>query len=586
MKEKTERLLPWLIITVIFIHPFFSGKIQPETNFYFALILLFIFLIFLHSKEAISVPNKGAIFLVLILFLILFVSTAFSIYPNNSLRESFSYLSYLLIFILIIFSLTKNDTEKVLFAIIASSGIIALYGIYQYFIGFELTLQYVQKNPEKIRSLNYVLATLKEKRVFSTTFSPDMLAGYLIMIIPAAFAALVSVISDREIIKNEELKRRVAIYLLSTLLIFFALILTRSIGAWLSLIIILMPFSYFMIKNIQDKRLRKIFLVGMAFLISLSLIFLSFVIIKRSKDRNLPNYFPLSVKQRTENWDSSVNIIKDFPVTGVGIGNFGIIYPKYKLPDANETKYAHNNYLQLAAEAGLLGLLILLWIIFELYKISYKYLKQNRDYISLGLLASASAFLIHSLIDFDFFIPEVAFHWWVITGLLTVRTGVIPKAVRFSKLVKIFLLFLVLISSFFAGKFILSDSLFEIGIEKQSENKDAAEVDNYLRKAIKLDPKNDLYYTAMSKNLERQLYENQKRTELIPEIIGYYKKAIALNPYYSYHHRDLGLFYMRLGLPQMASEEFKKAIEMYPTNQVYPVLLQDATKAKEGMPSK
>ncbi|MBI5404057.1 MAG: O-antigen ligase family protein [Ignavibacteriae bacterium] len=572
-KRKIEGLLPYLITAVIFVYPFFSGKINQESNFYFALILFFIFLLFLYTKEAIQIFNNRLISFIGLFFLISLFSIAFSVYSNNSLREAFSYLSYLLIFILIIFSFSKKDTERILFALILSSVIISIYGIYQYFIGFERTLKYVLENPEKIININYVITTLKEKRIFSTTFSPDMLGGYLIMMIPITFGALIAAFTnDVDMIKKEELRKRTVSYLiLAIIVLFIALILTRSIGAWLSFFLVFIPFSYLMIKGIENERMKRLFLYAAVITILSSAVFLSSIIIKRSKDQNLPNYFPQSIKQRTENWRSSVEIIKDFPVTGVGIGSFGIIYPKYKLPNANETKYAHNNYLQLAAEAGVVGLIIFLCIILELYKISYNYLKQNRDYISLGLLAAVSAFLMHSFIDFDFFIPEVAFHWWVIIGLLTARMQTIPQEVKLNKNIKAVLLSLLLFLSFFAAKYLIADSFFNMGIQRLSEN-NLSEGNFYIRKSIKFDSKNDFYHLTLARAIEKGVSGEENKTELISEIIGHYNKAIFLNPFYSYHHRDLGLFYMQIGRADMAAEEFKKAIELYPTNPVYPTL--------------
>ena len=62
---------------------------------------------------------------------------------------------------------------------------------------------------------------------------------------------------------------------------------------------------------------------------------------------------------RFDVWTSSINMFKDHPVTGVGIGQWRTIYEAfYRLPTENQHLYhAHNNFIQLLGEVGLLGLL-------------------------------------------------------------------------------------------------------------------------------------------------------------------------------------------------------------------------------------
>ncbi|HLB25389.1 MAG TPA: hypothetical protein VJM83_03565, partial [Nitrospirota bacterium] len=48
---------------------------------------------------------------------------------------------------------------------------------------------------------------------------------------------------------------------------------------------------------------------------------------------------------------------------------------------------------------------------------------------------------------------------------------------------------------------------------------------------------------------------------------GEYKEAIRLNPYYPFHYRDLGLFYLKAGDGGKAAESFQKAAERYPASE-------------------
>ena len=88
---------------------------------------------------------------------------------------------------------------------------------------------------------------------------------------------------------------------------------------------------------------------------------------------------------RFDVWTSSINMFKDHPVTGVGIGQWRTIYEaSYRLPTENQHLYhAHNNFIQLLGEVGFLGLLgVLIFygsIIIDNFVVWFK----NRDPYSL-----------------------------------------------------------------------------------------------------------------------------------------------------------------------------------------------------------
>ena len=62
---------------------------------------------------------------------------------------------------------------------------------------------------------------------------------------------------------------------------------------------------------------------------------------------------------RFEVWTSSINMFKDYPAIGVGIGQWRTKYEEsYRLPSETQHLYhAHNNFIQLLSEVGILGLL-------------------------------------------------------------------------------------------------------------------------------------------------------------------------------------------------------------------------------------
>jgi O-antigen ligase len=88
---------------------------------------------------------------------------------------------------------------------------------------------------------------------------------------------------------------------------------------------------------------------------------------------------------RFDVWISSINMFKDHPVTGVGIGQWRTIYEaSYRLPTENQHLYhAHNNFIQLLGEVGLLGLLGVLIFYGSIVVDNFVVWFKNRDPYSL-----------------------------------------------------------------------------------------------------------------------------------------------------------------------------------------------------------
>ena len=130
---------------------------------------------------------------------------------------------------------------------------------------------------------------------------------------------------------------------------------------------------------------------------------------------------------RLYNWRSAIEIVKDHPFLGTGIGTFATVYPGYKFPQANEVHYAHNWYLQVASEMGILGLGALLWLLAPFIKEGIKTLRFEKEKsqraLLAGLLAGGFAFLFHNLADMDAYVPEIALLWWAIVGLVMIRAS-------------------------------------------------------------------------------------------------------------------------------------------------------------------
>ena len=136
---------------------------------------------------------------------------------------------------------------------------------------------------------------------------------------------------------------------------------------------------------------------------------------------------PASFRLRIGYWRTGVYMALDNLCTGVGLGGFGAAYPKYQRLGVGDVKTAHNDYLQALCETGVLGCLA--FCAFWLYFVVFGALRLSREqdpserWLLAGLYASVLAVLIHSLVDFDFFNPSLAFYAFLLAGVFMSRTA-------------------------------------------------------------------------------------------------------------------------------------------------------------------
>jgi len=109
-------------------------------------------------------------------------------------------------------------------------------------------------------------------------------------------------------------------------------------------------------------------------------------------------------------WRDTLAMIRANPLTGVGLGAYGTAFSLYTASDGSlRVPQAHNDYLQIVADCGIIGGLLALWFIVLLGR-AIAYGIKARDPLmagmSLGCGASAFAILVHSIFDFNLQVPS------------------------------------------------------------------------------------------------------------------------------------------------------------------------------------
>lgn len=249
---------------------------------------------------------------------------------------------------------------------------------------------------------------------------------------------------------------------------------------------------------------------------------------------------------RWENWTAGFRMIRYYPIFGAGTYNFSVFYPIYKLDIAEEVQNAHNNFLQIWAEQGIIGFLSFcaIWVI------TIK--KGMRMWgLSLGLIA----FIIHNLIDFDWYVPGLTVIAWVFIGILVwgdrrykEKVFSINKWLGLLIVIPVFFFVLLYLERIPIAERYLKEA------KKAFSDKDLPLATVLARTSIKFDRDNSEAYFLLGR---------------ISNDTVWYKKALEHNPYNPFYYYHMGLSYASQGATTEALEAFKKAAQYYPANPLY-----------------
>jgi O-antigen ligase len=118
----------------------------------------------------------------------------------------------------------------------------------------------------------------------------------------------------------------------------------------------------------------------------------------------------------------SLRMFRAKPVLGWGLGTFPVVYPKFRSFYTNFfVNEAHNDYLQLLAELGVLGFATMGWFLIVLYRTAFQkignWTSEVTGSLSLSCVLGVTGILVHSLFDFNLKIPANAALFYVVCTL-------------------------------------------------------------------------------------------------------------------------------------------------------------------------
>ena len=333
-------------------------------------------------------PVNTYIYLYALVYVIsIFTSVNFS----GSLKGGMTTALFILFSLIISKSIgSKKQLIGTIYVFVAGGTIVALYGLYQYVFG---TAGPSWVDPEMFAEIT--------TRVYSTLGNPNVLAEYLILVIPFAFACLLHE-------KNPYLK---FIFLGAFGITILCIVFTFARGSWLAL---LFAAAIFLI--LLD---RRFILLGIAGLV---LLYFTLPDVILSRFTSIGNLGDSSSSYRMSIWLGSIAMLKDYWFGGIGPGvdAFNRIYPLYSFNTA-AAQHSHNLFLQLTCESGIAGLVVFLAMAVSLLRslcVSFSGLKDKKKrYFHYAAISAVCGFLMNGMSEYSFYNYRVTFVFWAVIGI-------------------------------------------------------------------------------------------------------------------------------------------------------------------------
>lgn len=219
------------------------------------------------------------------------------------------------------------------------------------------------------------------------------------------------------------LDHRVELHLYSKFLfpIFFftglaGLLLNQTRGAWLSLVVI---FAFILSQGMYIRKRKVIYFTALLLL---------FVFAVFQNPALQSRFVSIADKRMQHNerlilWESSLKMFNDHKLFGVGLGQFGRVYNDrslgYKHPDAREPlRHAHNNFLHMLAENGVVGFAGFMVMFAYFLQKSYNGWRRRRNPYDLMLLGMISALMLQGFTEYHFGHSALMKTFWLLLGTL------------------------------------------------------------------------------------------------------------------------------------------------------------------------
>jgi O-antigen ligase/Tfp pilus assembly protein PilF len=469
-----------------------------------------------------------------------------SINRKATMLEFFRIASYGAFYVVTVQLLSQKDRlRKTIAAVIIFASCLSFFGILQHILW------------------NNKIFWFRELTKGGVPFGPyvnrNHYAGLMEMIFPLVIGLFlvykphVAYVSFREKVAEIFRLQRTNIHILlgfAAVLIGTSIFLTLSRSGILSLCLSMIIFGLMVVERGANRK-RGILIIIVFILIGLSVGWFGWnPIIERFKEiahiqGDISDFRPFI-------WKDSKNIVKDFLLTGTGFGSFVTIYPQYRtLSVSGIVEHAHNDYIELLSNGGIIAFLLIMWFMFVVFYKSYRAFLQRHElysmYLFIGSIAGIVSILIHSITDFNLQVGANGLYFFFLAGLAVstantrLREGLndtyLKKTGRASGRLVISAGVLFLICSLFNGGVLLGNISFaearDAKLSKNISEQELLIIRSRAYRASLFDPLEAHYHYAGA-NTEKLLSKHDAA-------LHHFRRAVQLNPVNGEYLQRLGL---------------------------------------------
>ncbi len=373
---------------------------------------------------------------VVMLFLVITGLTAFEAESLGAwLNEWLKWVQILILFMLAYDLAGDHLWSWLVFGLVVSGCANALIGIYEFFGG---------------SGALHLLINNRFFRAFGTFGQPNPFGGFMGLLAPIALMAALGY--GGRVWRSWRGSRRLpytslllaCFYTLASLLIVVGVFVSWSRGAWVAfgvsvgVVVLALPRHAWRGLLIAAVIAGGFALLWFANALPASIVerissstqeFFAFEDV-RGVDITPENY---AVAERLAHWQAALNMVNAHPWLGVGLGNYEVVYSQYRLINWPEPLgHAHNYYLNILAEAGIIGLLgygkvwlVIMWANWRA--------RQHPDFLArcilVGLLGTWTYLAVHSFFD-NLYVNNLFLHLGLMLGVLAILYNQTRRPIR------------------------------------------------------------------------------------------------------------------------------------------------------------
>ncbi len=344
-------------------------------------VLLAFMLVIYEDKMGIIAKYFSKNLPVTLLCISLLISTVFSKEPIFSVATDIVILLHIIFCLILIVELNVQSYKSLYKLLSIICFAVCVFGIYQFLSG----------DMGGIKSWVDQKSFGKLNRIYSTLQNPNVFAGYIVINLCFFISKYLQKLNDKD-----------KLLLPNIILLSACLILTYSRGGFISFCAAM----FFLFLFRRDKRLA----VYVAVMIGCFYLYNSLGTINRADIEVI--YKDSSNTYRIEIWKSAIKIFLENPFWGHGVGTLWYYLSSYSTKLSKYVLHAHNIFLHVAAEMGIIGLLASFYFVVSEMLTAFTLWLRNKEsddsHIFLGFMCSLAAIMTHGMFDAVIFIPSLS----------------------------------------------------------------------------------------------------------------------------------------------------------------------------------